>query len=101
MVYQVNGMLDTQIEKAPEGKIRVIRSQDVAPILENNARLRNDGNGYDSSCEMVRVASIPCVLIEQWMKEGINFFNPNHWPAVLRKIKDTDFSKLRTSNIKL
>lgn len=78
----------------------VIQSvQDETPIIENNKRLQNDGHdGYSPSREMRRVASIPLVLIEKWMREeGINFFDRNHWPAIQRKLNSSEYRWLRTA----
>ena len=72
--------------------------QDVQPILDHNKALLNSGeDGYSPSRELQRVASIPSVVVLQWLKEGIDVGNPDHWPAVERKLNDPDWRHLRTA----
>ena len=86
-----------------EGKDRIVieSTQDVEPILETNRILMNaEGSGTSSlwkGRQWVRIASIPNVLIEQWMKQGLNFYDPNDWPILKRLINDAEFQKIRTA----
>lgn len=74
------------------------REQDVEPILKMNEILRNEGKGYSPSREWRRVASIPLIFVEKWLREeGIDVFNKDHWPAVRKKLRDPDYRKLRNS----
>ena len=74
------------------------RTQECAPILERNKILLNEGDGYTPSRDMRRVASIPVVLIEKWMKEeGINAFDKNDWDKVAAKLDDPELRFLRTA----
>ncbi len=79
-------------------------SQDVEPILDNNRELSNpglSGDGYSPSRELRRVASIPNIVIEQWLMEGINICREADWPKVKRRLNDGEWSKLRTSTGRL
>jgi hypothetical protein len=78
------------------GRIVVQRTQDVEPYLERNKRLRNDFQRRRNT-HMRYVAEIPNVVIEQWLREGINVFDPNHAKAVQRKLNSNEFHYLRTS----
>jgi len=80
-----------------DGKIVIRKTQDVEPILDNNKRLMNDGDGYSPSRDMRRVASIPNVIIEQWIREGVNIFDPNHKDAIRRKLNSSEYAHLRTA----
>lgn len=72
--------------------------QDVEPILENNKRRQNDGDGFTASREGRYIASIPLVIIEKWKNElGVDIFNKNHQPAIRRLLNDPDWRYLRTS----
>lgn len=73
------------------------RIQDVEPILEENKRLMTLNDGYSPSRELRRVATIPQVVVEQWMKEGINIFDKNCREAVRRKLNDPENLFLRTA----
>lgn len=78
-----------------EDKIHVRSWQDVAPILENNKDLAIR-NGTRAKGDVQHVASIPNIIINQWLKEGIDFFNPDHLPAIIRKLNDPSYRFLRT-----
>jgi hypothetical protein len=83
---------------ASDGRFGVEIVQDVEPILENNKALQGLNDGYTPSKEFRRAASIPNVIIEKWrIEEGIDFFNPDHWPAIKRKLNDPDYLWLRTA----
>ena len=49
---------------ASERKITVLRVQDCEPIVENNKRLQNEPQKSET---FRHVASIPNVIIEQWL----------------------------------
>lgn len=75
--------------------------QDVEPILESNKALQTLNDGYSPSREMKRIASIPLVVAQKWMKEdGINWMAlPKHEKAkyLRRKLNDPNNRFLRTS----
>lgn len=73
------------------------RTQDVAPVLDANKRLFNDGDGYSPSRDMRRVASIPLIVVEQWLKEGVDVFNPDHSKEVRRRLNLPEWRHLRTA----
>jgi hypothetical protein len=79
------------------GRGIVERVQDVEPILEENKRLRALNDGYSPRRELRRVASIPLIVVEQWMQEGVNLFDPNCREAVRRKLNDPENLFLRTA----
>lgn len=71
---------------------------DVEPIIENNKRLANDGDGFTPSREMRRIASIPLVIAEKWRNElGVDIFNRDHEKKIKRLLNDPDWRFLRTS----
>ena len=73
--------------------------QDVAPVLESNKALQNeDDHGWSRSRELRRAATIPDIIILKWRsEEGIDVFDPNHWPAVKRKLNSGEYRWLRTA----
>ena len=72
--------------------------QDVTDILEHNKRLATANDGYDKRREWRRAASIPVVVQSEWLhKEGIDIYNKDHWPAVVRKLDSSEFAYLRTA----
>jgi hypothetical protein len=90
--------VETRYHKTSDGLV-IERVQDVEPILEANKAQFNqhsDAPRRFGSKTMHKVATIPNVVIEQWMKEGVNIFDRNHAEAVLRKINDPQYMYLRT-----
>lgn len=74
------------------------RVQDVEPIFERNKAQQNSGDGWTPSKDMRKVASIPVVIIEKWMREeGVNIFDPNHADAVKRLLNSNEYRYLRTA----
>lgn len=81
--------------------------QDVEPVLERNNQLRN--NGRNNKAAGFIGASVPLVLHLQWAKEFKamtgNELNQVPWEEALKflrsKINSRDFSKVRTSDMKI
>lgn len=80
-----------------DGKLIVKRSQDVENILDHNKRLATWNDGYSETRELRRVASIPLVVVEQWMREGVDIFDPNCREEVKRRLNSSDNQFLRTA----
>jgi len=80
-------------------KIAVETRQDVARALDANLVERNAFAGYKDSGDrhMHKVAHIPAVVIDQWLAEGIDVFDPEHADRVWNKLNDPDWRKLRTT----
>ena len=74
------------------------RIQDFDPILDANRRDMNSGlDGYTSSRDLQRVASIPLIVVEKWLKAGIDVFNEDDWPKVAAMLDSPDYAYLRTA----
>ena len=52
-------------------RLTVKHTQDVAPVLDDNKRLYNDGDGYSPSRELKRIASLPMVVVMDLNTKGI------------------------------
>ena len=77
-----------------EDKTTLYQEQDVEPILNAN---KIEMNHIDQSGDFMKhVACIPRIVIEQWRKEGINFFDPNDWKKVKQKLNSNEFRYFRT-----
>jgi hypothetical protein len=73
-------------------------SQDCEPILDHNKALAAEGSGYSPSGDLRRVASIPLVLVEKWLREeGLDVFDPAHDAALRRKLNSSEYLYLRTA----
>lgn len=80
--------------------VTVERIQDVEPILENNKKLRGEKQKSDWGRH---VATIPNVVLEQWLNDEIARGNTTiRWGSkefdelIHRKIQDRDWLFLRT-----
>ena len=79
-------------------KITLTKTQDTQPILDQNARERNSGVNNPTSTALGRkVASIPLVVWQNWMKTTNGEIQKD--PALLAKyLNDPSNSFLRTHN---
>lgn len=74
--------------------------QEVAPLLDANKQLQIDPehkrNGIKQGWQ--HIASIPDILVYKWLREeNIDVFNPEHMPAVKRKLRDPAYRYLRAT----
>jgi hypothetical protein len=84
--------------------VTIRRVQDVEGHIKSN--LEDQAKGGNDLSFGRRVASIPNVIIEKWMKEeGLNIFDMHKDPAirraVFRKLNDPEWRYLRTDNSRL
>lgn len=76
------------------GKLHVVRSQDVAPILDANECARN--GELNRRSEMRHAGSVPFVIAEQWSREcGAAIGTKEFAEYVKKKLMDGDWAKLR------
>ena len=96
--------MKTKMHLDRNGRIQYERSQDVNPILDLNKYEANNDAGAKTRFG-VKAASIPNIVIEQWMREGIDVFNYGRCPVTTKRIKDklnsNEFKYLRTNTGKL
>jgi len=80
------------------GEITIERVQDVEPVIEANKRAQSAGDGFSPSRELREIAEIPMGVVELWRTVlGVDIFNRDHWPAVKRLLRDSEWRHLRTS----
>lgn len=81
-------------------RIIAVDTQDVEPILEQNAADRSTEQRHD--CARL-VARVPNVVLTQWLYEEhsrgnmVRMYTPEYYELVYRKLSDPEWSKLRTS----
>lgn len=83
-----------------DGTYEVWSTQENDAFLEANARLRSlDDRGYTSaSKDFRREGSVPMGLIQHWREtEGVNVLHPSGHDFLKKKLNDSDWSALRTS----
>lgn len=82
---------------ATDRSIVVQRSQDVEPIIEHLATLRQEGDGKSPTGELYHVGDIPMAVVETYLNEnGVTFHefvkDDTH---VKRILTNPDFAKFR------
>lgn len=83
---------------AHEDKLYIHTKQDVQPVLDWNATLRNSGKN-DKVGEWNHYATIPThVEIEMKQKYGVSIYNPHQTKEML-KILNRDYPHLKTTNL--
>jgi len=86
------------------GKLVVKRTQDTTAYLEANRAEFNEAPSWRPYASgrkdkaMRKVASIPLIVIEQWMREGLNFFDPSPetQKKIAQKLNSNEYQHLRT-----
>jgi len=92
------GMILRSYDYDEAAKMHVIKSvQDVEPILTNNKRLYNLNDGYSKSREWRRAASVPNIIIEKWLRMGINAYKLEDQPKILAMLDSPEYAFLRTA----
>ena len=95
--------IKTKFHGHGDDAVTIERTQDVQSILESNveaAKHQQDNKAFGR-----RVASIPNIVIEQWIKEGVNLFDmqkdPDVRKEVLKRLNSPEWRYLRTHNSRL
>lgn len=98
-VEDINDMR-TQIT-CKNGELLVQRTQDTTGYLERNKRKLNEAPSwrpYSGRTRLREVADVPNIVVEQWLKEGVNIFDPD--PAMQRRVRwkldSNEYKYLRT-----
>ena len=86
------------------GKLVIRRTQDTTGYLEQNRREFNEAPSWrpyasgKTDLSMRKVASIPMIVVEAWMKEGVNILDPSPemQKKVAEKLNSNEYAYLRT-----
>lgn len=90
--------VQTGVDYDPDNRRIVFqRAQDVEPLIDQLAELRNTTTGKSASGELYHVGDIPAVVIEQYLNE-----NGVRWAEFIRDdthikriLQNPDFAKFR------
>ncbi len=80
-----------------DGTFTVASRQDVEPFLDRNKALANANDGYNRSRDMRRLASIPNIVLMQWLNEAGSMEILRDPKFLARKLNDPDYLYLRTA----
>lgn len=100
------GVLEEYQYDSATGVMTIKRTQDAKSVLDDNAEWRQSEQTWRKKDDRwIRYASIPMIVAELWMKDGINVLKaetdrngvPNeHLKAVLKRLRDPDWKFLKT-----
>ena len=83
-----------------DGTFTIETFQDVEPFLEKNKRelqARVEAGRRHKVEDMRKIASIPNIVAEKWLKEfGINVFDKNDMPKIKKMLNHPDYAYLKT-----
>lgn len=88
----------TRMEVDAEGRLIVQRFEDVEPLIEHLAALRQDSDGKSKSGELYHVGDIPMSVVEGYCNEaGITYaqFISEGDTHIKRILMNPDYSKFR------
>ena len=81
-----------------DGTFSIETRTDAKANIEHVKRLR-ESDEISASKEMVPVAHIPIGVMFEWLnKFGVDYWNIDHRPAVIRLLNDPDYRYLRIRN---
>lgn len=85
-------------EETNDGKFHIHTVQDVQPHLDAVQRLRNSGepDSVWQRDEVTMYASLPMSIVMEMLKRGINIFDQNDMPKVLKEVNST-YSSFKTT----
>jgi hypothetical protein len=81
-----------------EDKITVAHYQDVTDIVDQNKKAANEKDKHAKWNDWERVASIPSVVVMEWLREGINVMAPTEDDKrkIRMKLNSPEYAYLRT-----
>lgn len=90
--------MKTWFSSADEGDTWNLRyEQDVSPLLDANKE--SQAEGFDRRDEMWHAASIPNVVLMEWVtKHGVRYWDKNHAAGVKRLLNSDEYRHLRVKH---
>ena len=94
--------LSPYLHHSTDDTVTISHSQDVSGILEQNRLDRIAAENVPMG-DTQKVASIPHVVVIEWMKEGINVMAPNRedLKRIKKKLNSPEWAYLRTGGGRL
>lgn len=81
-----------------EDRLYIAHEQDISSLVEQNRAQYQARDKHARWNDFERVASIPAVVVIDWMKEGINVLapTPEDKKKIRRKLNSPEYAYLRT-----
>lgn len=85
-------------EETPDGQAHIHSYQDVEPAMDAAQRLRNAGSTDEAwkKTGWTMYASLPPVIVAHMLKRGINVFDQNDLPRVIKEV-NTTYANFKTT----
>lgn len=93
--------VSSEFESTADG-FQVNYTQDVESILEANKAKFNATpmRSEHTASEFWHAADIPIVVQMKWLTEhGVDIYNPDHTPGIIRMLNDPDYRYLKVRNM--
>lgn len=80
-------------------KLNIKRVQDVEPTIEYTKLKSNDEDYSKKGIKkgMWHYATIPAIVIEQWLKIGVNIYNRDHKKKIFQLLNSPEYRYLKTT----
>ena len=97
-VDPISGITTTFSYDHANDQFQVGYHQDTTAIQESNklAQLDVDSHRAQAKNGWSKYARVPNIVIMEWkQKYGVDFFNRDHWPRVMKLINSTDYRDVK------
>jgi len=86
-------------EETSDGKGHIHTYQDVEPAMDAAQRLRNSGTPDDAwkKTGTTMYAALPLAIVGHMLKRGINVFDQNDLPKVIKEV-NTTYANFKTTH---
>lgn len=95
----VTGISDYFDMDALTGQVSIRSEEDIEPLLDLNLQMRNEGIKHVKGAPIRHYASVPATVIMDMLNKGINFYDKNDFPKVIREI-ETNYPYLKVDNMR-
>jgi hypothetical protein len=93
----LGGFTNTTLHLEEDGSLTIEEIQDVEPLLDQNARKRNERFAGGSG-EFQEAFDIPMTLVLQWQREcGLPMLGEGHMAYMNAKLKQPEYAYLTTA----
>ena len=89
--------IDTEYGENAEGVFRK-HTQDISQSFLDAVKEQRDSSKSRREGDYMRVASIPTIIVEKWMREGFNIMNGEHSAAeIVKRLKAENLEAFLTT----
>ena len=89
--------INTEYDEDFDGVFRR-HSQDISQTFLDSLKEQRDNSKNQREGEYMRVASIPTIIVEKWMREGFNIMSGEHSAAeIVKRLKAENLEAFMTT----